>query len=786
MLGSNRRGVFIGLILIILVVFAILGVFILSSGTSEYGQTVVVACRLKADAHAQAVLEEAQAVVYDRVCRPYDDDPSDDTANGREIPPWQAELFQDVATAVEAKVLGVVRSYDLLELGLVPESYNIIANDGGAIDECVVDFEGFRRIYYSPTGMFVDSPEVYYKNEHLDPDVDKIYASNDYIGYATVKVKTVYGYRPRVRRHMAATFDVKIINQAPMAREFAAFQWFPVNDATVRDTDLCVGGGLKIFPNDVGRVYALGPYLTESAGVANGTKAPGGDCQEAPRNCPSYWESEWHGWSLLPSARAGIVKGSLFNPGIPPGRPKKTANKRWLIGFIETLLLGAHLSGDLGFYMNDNAQWFCASQDTDSIGDRGFGCVGAPEEGIVQRYRGIQVMYDDNGNRTNEGPFWGGGGWPALGGTEARWVVEPEGNLYQKCKLVRLSWNKGKKFFKLYEKYKLSAEGDFIMRYGTHWMKCLEASFGEVFGEWLMTAALVVLTVVTFGAAGAAAGAWAALGPAAMTWMMGGAAAAIIGGTISILAGTTAYNLGPYALGANAADYANTFPTNHRDFVRTVTRRYSSLDELASYCTDQPDLYPIVLDGTIYVDKFDQQLWFNYMGKGTLMSDNAAGLYMNPVIEGPIMAASDPTVNGAGDLVTMNDHLNLIYLGYQQSAIAGTDLLKVKPHAGGPAITGSGGRQATFIDGSVFSVQGVAPEGANQELTIGGNYSTGYFNKGAIDDSSQLRIQYNPAFAPRASSDSVKEDLVRAFHDGRWHSFSMSYRASGWYDQIRE
>src|SRR5687767_7732203 len=70
--GMNARaraGVFTPVVIMVLAVFAILGVAYQSSGTSNYGQSAQVIYGLKASMLAAAALEEAQLVIYEKINR---------------------------------------------------------------------------------------------------------------------------------------------------------------------------------------------------------------------------------------------------------------------------------------------------------------------------------------------------------------------------------------------------------------------------------------------------------------------------------------------------------------------------------------------------------------------------------------------------------------------------------------------------------------------------------------------------------------------------------------------
>ena len=766
---SNRRGVFIGLVLAILVVFAILSIFIMSSGTSEYNQTMIVAHRLKADLFLHAVLEESLAVLYDRVNRPDDGNLADDVDNSRNPPPWKAELFEEIVDAVDQGggniEIGPIAEYNLYDLGLIPESSALVEGENeGVIEQCKVEFEGFRRIWYSPSGFFnLNRDKVYYKDPlaELDASDYEYPYPNDYQGYATIKIKIAFGSGPvRVERHLASSYDIKVVNQTPSARRFGVFQWYPVTDEDVRDHDLNLGGGLKIFPRDKARLYVRGPYITDTYGEPDGS---GGD--DAPTNKLTYWEGgDWHGWSLMPSPRAGIMNASIFQQ-FPMARPDDTSGTLPLIGMIN---VGGLLNGvfDPGFALQNGQQWFCANQDqSDDKITNAFSLFG--DSGDMQTYSGIHCKIEDDGTESSQEASEGGG-WPSGDGDiEERWVKRVEGVCAQRCNMAEYSyWEISFLFGPAIAHYSVDITGDeHLVPYGGHYMPNAEGSMFAAWVSFVCDAVMTVATIATLGAASAAQ---------SVAYTVFQSAMVSTGTHMGIDAMQDNFQPGPYSMGANPDDYINFYPPHHRDYMRTTTRWYHSLDHLRSWSED-PNDFPVLLDGTIFVKDMGEQHWFQYVGRGMIVSENTMGdaSYNNPSIEGPIKAFTSPNI----------DHLNLIYLGAKESASQGSDLLYVRA-APSAEVTVDGADvddQETFIDGSVYSTQGVAPD-VNETpdvVTIGGNYICGYFNKFAIPEGSQLHVQYNTNWFPE------EEDEINAFHDGRWHNLSMSFRTSGWYDQKR-
>ena len=765
---TNRRGIFIGLVLAILVVFAILSAFIMNSGTSEYNQTVLVAYRLKADAYAQAVLEEALAVIYDKVNRPDDGNLEDDVDSGRTPPPWKAELFEKIVQAVDSggsNEIGVVQEFDLYAMGLIPESTALIEDDEygeGEIEECIVQFEGFRRLLYSSTGFFnYNRDKVFYKcplNVLDEEDYEYPYP-NDYQGYAVIKIKISYGSgRTKIEKHLSTIQDIKVVNQTPAARRFAVFQWFPVTESDTRDNDLNQGGGLKIFPRDKARIMVRGPYITDSLGREDGTGEDDND-GGAPANRLSYWNGDdFHGWGLIPTPRAGIQERAAVFWGLSPDRPWKTSG-RTMIGLLNPLGIFNGLL-DPGYTLFDDQHWFCANKrEDDESAARAFCPFGG--SGDIQTFEGIHCKIEDDGTESNVERHLGGG-WPGShDDMEERWVKRGEGLLIQNVNLAKFDTWKLKIVLTPYQQYEVKIESQAQYPYGAYYMPNAKASLIGAIVGLVCDVLITVAVVVTWGAA------------APFTTIL--YTTLVSTGTSMSLSGMEdRFQPGPYGASADPNQQLGLYPPHHRDYIRTTTRWYYSLDELKTWAED-PNEYPVLLDGTVFVKDMGEQHWFQYVGKGMLVSENVMGAteYLNPSIEGPVKALVSPNV----------DHLNLVYLGDQKNANTGNDQLLVRAVPAGEVTIEDSGvvDNETFIDGSVYSVQGVSPdlEEPPTKVTIGGNFVCGYFNKKKIPEESQLHVQYNTNYYPD------DEDLINSFSDGRWHNVSVSFRPAGWYDRRR-
>lgn len=311
--GSARRGMIIPLVILALIVMSLLGTWLMWSSTSHYQQTGKVAASVKCAEVLAAAAEEARAVLYDRLNRP-----------GATPPPWHTELQAKLAVANPGS--GVLLTKDLKAGGLVERTRAIASAMGCEITSASVELCGFKRLSVESRGLFED-PKVYYRDPDgvLDPNPDaKLAPSREWIGCARLKVGARYGGYTRVQ---IATFDVKVVDVAPPAREFTLFSFLsterglPGGPGTddYGNNDLRRGGPLWLFSRGEGRVFVRGPFQVDTVGYPNGTGGmnPGGGTSSLPN-------STWHGWAVVPAVRDGMVCRSgptIINFGAPPMRP---------------------------------------------------------------------------------------------------------------------------------------------------------------------------------------------------------------------------------------------------------------------------------------------------------------------------------------------------------------------------------------------------------------------------------------------------------------------------------
>ena len=781
----NRRGMLIPLVLVALVALGILGLYITFSGTSEYNQTVSAAYRWRADAHNQAILEEVLALLYDRLNRPFDNDPSNDVDEGRQAPLWHSELFEAVKAAVDGGVTGKIPGqWSALDLsGLLPRSQEIMEAEDSQILECTASFEGFRKIVFTPEGKFVDSDDPYYTREELEKlPLDK---PVHYQGFVTVRITTICGLAPKgpkVRRTLESTHDIKVLNEAPMARQFVAWQYqstlsdpdSPASQLEEQKEDLNTGGGLKIYPEG-SRILAVGPYEVDSHGWNDGTGA-----HHRTALCESYLPAlgdpdsttRWHGWSTIPSMRAGVVQASLFFGSPPPARPWKTFD--WSIALFQdifdTLTFGAWMAFgvDPGFAIIYNPlEYHCANRDL-SLQDRSFSLVGSPMESIdhedlsASTYSGLFFRCEGADLKEQGTQLLSAGEYPnvAPGDPKETLLVAPEVNIETRCKTIKYN------HFEIpliYTDYKLTETNSNVkVPYGLYYMQPLKEPTIATIGRFVLQLAMFASTVVV---GGALHGAWG-FGQTVQEILTGIIITGVTGGLLTLFKP----DVGALPGGGGGDLPDNSFPSNYcAEPFRLVTRYYEDLNEIPTFQfppeegSGEAPQRTLHLDGNIFVRDMTNAGWFTYRGKGSLIvapkeEDNEV------VVNGPILKGTAHTIDG--DMVTnVNDHLNLICATSDPSPeklSAGREQLVIN------AGEGVNENEAALVEAAVLAPQGVRPNACN--AWIHGNLTCGYFNKRKIPNEKKLRVIYDRSFT----------DYSLSANDAQWNNIAISFRPAAW------
>jgi len=482
----NRKGFVIPVAFIALVLFAILGMSVMITGSSDYSQTSKIYYGTKATAVAVSIHEELQCVLYKVFSAP--------------IPLKNPVLgdFAEKAVEIRKKLLSEVKEkvkaspnepVTILDLTItvagsgsgssvngtdwIPNSAQVANATGVQIHLAEVKFYGFRRpnltgektwqndkqYYRCPYGILDYNPDGREQNKDninpLDGTVDEIpdpgtgedgnnpkkevKAIKDYIGYYVIRIITSCS-RPGgspVKREHVYNHDVKLVNIAPLAREFAVFS-YTSTDPTVRtipaeygQEDLNKGGGLKIYPNRWGRIYLRGPYLMETEGWASGTGGffpwnhvdekevkdinPIEDGLVRPTVANTYplykkisddpkknIRTDWWGWAFLPSQRAPTLIDSIGYD--EPARPltgesgsnkimdmvNKLTHHREALTKIKSMIWDDALASadaapairltSVNDMFVEESRWLCSSKNAD-IHNRAFSFIGDPVDG---------------------------------------------------------------------------------------------------------------------------------------------------------------------------------------------------------------------------------------------------------------------------------------------------------------------------------------------------------------------------------------------------------------------
>ena len=367
-LDRGRGGFVAPLALMVLALFAILGVTMIFTGTSDYSQSAQTLYGLQADLICQAAVEEAQVLIHEGLNASLEEGTPDSVKQVRK------QLFDAIKTAIGTSTTspptGVVGDpFDLKAgsgIGKIEKSIEIATSLKGQIDIARVKLHDFRLFPYSEDGGYHD-PARYYKNPALDGTADdgsgteeqlEKFRLHDFIGYATIEVKATCRQQSR---KLAVTRDVKIINVSPIAREFVLYQTLPLDHdqesfgTSVEDieryakrdlnnVDMTASGNdpaekktgpIRIFGRGWGRIFMRGSYVLDAEGFEDGTgaerpqqeKSPPSDREKVdpPRLVSNFFVDtptsalntdfgeaasgnfRWYGWGLLPGPRAPSV-----------------------------------------------------------------------------------------------------------------------------------------------------------------------------------------------------------------------------------------------------------------------------------------------------------------------------------------------------------------------------------------------------------------------------------------------------------------------------------------------
>jgi hypothetical protein len=811
MTARMRLGVFTPIVLMVLTVFAILGIAYKSSSDSSYGQSAQVIYAMKASMLAAAALEEAQTVIYDKVNRP------------ERYPlttEWKAELLGKVEEAVKAKETGtgpiIFRSADsngwinLLTVQGGVSKVKDLARDLSAeadITECKVKFYGFRKIPYNALGSMYDK-ESYYAQPQID-DGAKIWVPNDFIGYYTIRAS---GKSRGQTKSLAVTHDMKIVNVAPIGHEFSLFQMRDKKDDVENnyyETDLNKGGPFRVFSRGWGRVHMRGQLTVEAEGLPGGEGGYGpfdkDDSSKRKPLSPNFLVPEnmtgdlaWDGWHVMPNPRAGVMKREGFVGSRAQARPHTTPS-----GFVQTVVGGltnapifsaagsayTRLGADPGLYIPENQSWYTGFREPTG---KEFSLVGNPKVTAdklagLSTFRGLRFRME-SGNQQPVDPqaYWpiddigtapadhcGTRIWGPPSNLEANWYIAPEGNLRLKCKVVKFN-HPG---FNWADAIRL--RNPFNLRYN------LEPDDRNPHPGGVMAQQLYAIhwePVRTRGILDSVLDAVKAITPAFMFYNP----AFLLFGALD----PRAFFSQPVPAGAEELARGvppKSLPLNFKGvYARAATRMYQKANNIRSVKEARTggQAAKLVLDGVIWARELKIEAPIDYLGKGILGSEpNPDVTTQDAVVTAPIKAfrnrEEEAGANGSKkgtypndtDRFTSNNYLTLVYQGASDNATSATQMITVKSRDA-----------AMMVDGTVFSTHGVKPDGGNKTLILFGNYICGLINKQKIADDSKVQVEYNERLLARRKHEPATEG-EKIYTKGDWHALSVSPRVSGFFEK---
>jgi hypothetical protein len=781
----------------VLAVFAILGITYQWVGTTQYDQTAQAFYNLKAIHLAQAALEEARGVVYDKVNRP------PQAAQDRP-PEWKEALFKKVDEALSANPTGTTDAIvfrggsewvDLLgAAGLVEKAPALARDIGGdaAITECKVKFYGFRRIPYNKEASTYDK-DAYYQDKDVDKDAAAL-VPNDAMGYYTIRAAA------RSRGHvrtLLATHDVKIVNVSPIAPEFALFQALEVKNTTHSDTDLNEGGAFRVVPRGWGRVFMRGPYTVDIEGLPEGEGGYGPqDPQDASKPVSNAYlkthaqRNEWSGWALVPNPRAAVAKrqGLIFER--PQCRPKaRVGGLSTTLQAISSGLIG--LGTDPGVFIPENSVWFTGVK---AKSDKEFSLIGDPR-GYFQFscFRGKKVRLASGGQPqveaywpTDDNPQSGSrldldGQFLPLPTGDDNWYLLPEANLKARLhavrlnqvgfnwrELVSLNWPISLRYNVVLHDGRNSPGGVATNVYGMHWEPVRTRG---ILGSALdLLIGLSPLTVL--------------VNPALLVFN--------VLNPSSFFSGSVP--LGPG--GASGTVAKHSLPPNFKGvYARAATRVYRKAARIKSFVDAARDGRDarLVLDGVLWArEELKLTRPFQYVGKGILGAKPSGGdagsgpgpggtASQDATITGPIVPAKrrdeEVAESGlAGEQATEN-YLTLVWQGHAENATGGSQMLSLALASG--ATLNPSTRDYSF-DGTIYSTHGLKSESG--EALILGNYVCGVVNKSRTSASSKIVVDYNQDLLRKKRGETA-DDTVNRYMKGGWHAVAVSHRVVGYQER---
>lgn len=374
---SWRQAATIPIVLVVLMIFVTLGATFYLQGRAGYRQTALAGYRLRLQLFLVSALDEARTRLFQftdpvaasqgynikepairdlllgQLPNPYSvDDPYSD-AFENEIQATQAKVFQVPLTNFNGKpILWATRAIMFAD---APRAEAVMGKI--QVEDARAYFHSFRPVQYTKEGLLTKRA-VYFRNSY--PFGDPIYRPLDWMGYCTIVVRaSLVSDKLKMSRSFAVTHDVKLVDTAPIGREFNLYSFAsPIGDTKRMTAALNLGGTngtfnaqtkepdlnrlptgrLITYSNYVGRQYVQGPYLFNTEGP--GTDGMGGETPQVSPAFPSP-KPDWGGWSQIPSPRALILPWQVGWSWESPVRPQRscTHGGSFVAGGLEIAVL---------------------------------------------------------------------------------------------------------------------------------------------------------------------------------------------------------------------------------------------------------------------------------------------------------------------------------------------------------------------------------------------------------------------------------------------------------------
>ena len=759
----KSRAFAVPLILGILAVFFILLLVLSRAGAQTYTQNALTNYNLHARMHALAIVEYVTAELHSRMC-----DPLKNMV-------WKSEVVGAILKRQPEYTIDLMSRIDLskeMRKLLIGEGLGDPTNPGGfqggqritdhadnklkkldkfEILKAEVKFHHFKPIRFDTFNPSIyHDPTRYYHHPIMEPS--GIAPIGDLFGFYTIKVKVRFGF---VERELSITKDIKIINNEPIARNYALFAMGAPN-AKYMQNDLNQGGKFTILANEKGRIRLQGPYIIDTEGYPDGV---GGS---RPVGL-SYPEKKWDSSAFIPSPRGITTSGFLFKSSIK--RPNKTSGNGLSIGLGSTQGLGLVMSSDAGIKGMPEVQEYWAANR--KVGEQKFSISGTAQN--FNGWKGLMVQ-EGQSNSAVVGVFNGN-----LGELEKSTQARVEGSLFGRFN--QMHYSKRSVCMSLstiisgfmglqgmfggetetpqpdsqnptgitsdefanaaldlvqacWINYQVKKKGTVPYYYGLH--SPYSAKINKM--ESLLNIMNETLEVYSSkGSATDGGGFVSAAGTALQQSSDRLSQAELTRNTIS-------GEIKPYDE-RWAPDLFGVLPSNFKKFGRTAARKYDSIRDYFRVHNSSEKEKELFLDGNIWVNELDLRNDIIYFGKGTLISAFTPGSVL-------FTAAKQARIKNLRPAQAERDHLNLFYRNANAPESAG-GMLKLDGN----------------FEGSLYSYQGVQPTGS--DIRIKGNLIVEIFNKAQTSDGENLTVEYN--------SDYLKAD-EQAYN---WSTISLSPKISG-------